>query len=101
MSIARDEMIEGQSRKHSLLESILNVVIGYGVALCAQLAIFPLFGFCPPLRDNLIIGAMFTVVSLVRSYCLRRFFNWLMLRPARRKLTPEEKAQIDYELQQW
>jgi hypothetical protein len=64
-----------QSRKHSLLESLVNVAIGYFVALAAQLMIFPLFGIHVSMQDNLLIGALFTVVSIVRSYALRRLFN--------------------------
>lgn len=64
-----------QSRKHSALEAVFNVVIGYLVAVLAQIAIFPVFGLYVPLSDNLLIGAFFTVVSLVRSYCVRRLFN--------------------------
>jgi len=64
-----------QSRRHSLLESCCNVAIGYGVALASQLVIFPAFGLDVPLRDNLAIGAWFTVVSLVRGYAVRRWFN--------------------------
>ena len=66
-----------QSRMGSLVESIANVVIGYGVAVGAQVAIFPLFGVNLPLHENMLIGALFTVVSLVRSYCLRRLFRRL------------------------
>lgn len=66
-----------QSRLQSLLEALANVVLGYGVALGAQLLVFPLFGIHLPLASNLAIGIIFTVVSLIRSYLLRRFFNWL------------------------
>ena len=66
-----------QSRRASLLESAANIVIGYGVAVAAQVVIFPMFGMDVPLSDNLLIGGLFTVVSLVRSYCLRRLFNKL------------------------
>lgn len=66
-----------QSRKHSALEAIFNVVVGYLVAVLAQLAIFPSFGIYVAFSDNLIIGAFFTVVSLIRSYVLRRLFNRL------------------------
>lgn len=66
-----------QSRRASLLESAANIVIGYGVAVSAQVVIFPLFGMDVPLGDNLMIGGLFTIVSLVRSYCLRRLFNKL------------------------
>lgn len=66
-----------QSRRMSAVESVANVAVGYGVAVSAQIVIFPWFGMHPPLRDNLIIGAAFTVVSLARSYVLRRLFNGL------------------------
>lgn len=64
-----------QTRLGSLIESLLNIAIGYGVALLSQLAIFPLFGIHVPLSANLLIGAWFTGVSLVRSYIIRRWFN--------------------------
>lgn len=64
-----------QSRRASALESVINVLVGYSVAVLAQIAIFPLFGMEVDLADNLAIGALFTVISLVRSYCLRRLFN--------------------------
>ena len=65
----------GQSRRMSLIEAVTNVAIGYGVAVLAQLAISPLFGIAVSLGDNLAIGAAFTVVSLARSYAVRRLFN--------------------------
>ena len=64
-----------QSRLMSVVESVTNVGVGYGVAVGTQLAVFPLFGIEASLSDNLAIGAVFTVVSLVRSYALRRLFN--------------------------
>ena len=64
-----------QPRWQSAVESVANVAIGFGVAVAAQLAVFPLFGFHPPLADNLMIGGLFTVVSLLRSFALRRLFN--------------------------
>lgn len=70
----------GQSKKHSFLESLLNVAVGYGVAILSQIVIFPWFGIHIPIRDNLLIGVLFTMVSIVRSYALRRAFNWWSLR---------------------
>ena len=65
----------GQSRRMSAVEAIANVLVGYGVAVLAQIAIFPLFGIAVSIGDNLAIGAAFTVVSLARSYAVRRLFN--------------------------
>ena len=66
-----------QTRLQSFIESLANIAIGYGVALGAQLLIFPLFGINIPMASNVAIGILFTLVSLVRSYFLRRLFNWL------------------------
>lgn len=64
-----------QSRRASMIEAVANVVIGYVVAILSQLVVFPLFGIQVSLSTNLWIGAWFTVISLVRSYALRRWFN--------------------------
>ena len=64
-----------QTRTQSVIESVSNVLIGYVVAVVSQMVIFPAFGIQVGLLDNLLIGCYFTVVSLVRSYFVRRFFN--------------------------
>jgi hypothetical protein len=64
-----------QTRLGSLVESLMNIAIGYGVAVASQALIFPLFGIDVPLATNLWIGAWFTAISLVRSYIIRRWFN--------------------------
>lgn len=73
-----------QSRVASLAESVMNVLIGYGVALASQIVIFPMFGIHLPLSDNLAIGAWFTLISLVRSYAIRRWFNARLHRAAQK-----------------
>ena len=64
-----------QTRLGSLIESIMNIIIGYGIALLSQILIFPMFDIHIPLSSNLLIGAWFTVISLIRSYVIRRWFN--------------------------
>lgn len=64
-----------QTRTMSAVESVANVAIGYGVAVATQAAVFPLFGIHASTGDHLAIGAVFTLVSLARSYLLRRVFN--------------------------
>ncbi len=66
-----------QSRRMSLVESLVNIAAGYGIALVAQMMILPLFGIHIPASQHAMISALFTMVSLVRSYTLRRFFNWV------------------------
>jgi hypothetical protein len=64
-----------QSRRQSLIEAIANVVVGYALAVLTQIVVFPWFGLQIPFRDNLAIGAMFVMISLLRSYALRRLFE--------------------------
>lgn len=66
-----------QTRIQSFIESCINVAIGYGVALASQMLVFPIFGINIPLSSNLAIGAIFTVISIARSYAVRRIFNKL------------------------
>lgn len=69
-----------QSRRASALEASANVAIGYWVAVAAQSVIFPLFGVSASAGQHLGIALAFTLVSLVRSYLLRRAFNWFSSR---------------------
>jgi hypothetical protein len=71
-----------QSRTMSLVESLTNVAIGYGIAVVTQILVFPLFGLSTTLADNMAMGAIFTVVSIARSYCLRRVFEAIGMRRA-------------------
>ncbi|SFB94540.1 DUF7220 family protein [Tropicimonas isoalkanivorans] len=64
-----------QSRLMSLVEAVANVIVGYGVAVVAQILIFPIFGLHTTLAQNLKMGAVFTIVSIVRSYSIRRIFE--------------------------
>ena len=64
-----------QSRRQSLIEAITNVVVGYALAVLTQIVVFPWFGLKVSLNDNLAIGAMFVLISLLRSYALRRLFE--------------------------
>ena len=64
-----------QSRIMSLVEAVANVFVGYGVAVVTQTLIFPIFGLQTTLAQNLKMGAVFTVVSIARSYVLRRVFE--------------------------
>ena len=65
-----------QSRGMSAIEAMLNAVFGYLISVAANFAILPLFGYAVTVSDSFAIGLAFTAVSLVRSYALRRFFNW-------------------------
>ena len=72
-----------QSRAMSLVESIANVVVGYGVAVATQILIFPVFGLHMTLAQNLKMGAIFTIISIGRAFALRRVFEAIRMRSAK------------------
>ncbi|MEO5338707.1 MAG: hypothetical protein H7841_17755 [Magnetospirillum sp. WYHS-4] len=61
----------------SMLEAVANVAVGYGIAVATQAVVFPLFGLQASLSDNLLLGAIFSIVSILRSFLLRRLFEAL------------------------
>lgn len=67
-----------QTKTGSFAEAWANIAVGFGVNFVANLIILPMFGFTTlTWHTNLIIGALYTAISLVRSYVLRRWFNGL------------------------
>jgi hypothetical protein len=74
-----------QTRLMSLVEALANVVVGYGIAVVTQLLVFPLFGMPADVRAAAAIGAIFTVISIVRSFVLRRLFEPLRVEGIKRR----------------
>ena len=66
-----------QSRWLSFVEAITNIVVGYCFAILTQIIVFPFFGLYATLSENVLIGGLFTLISLVRSFILRRAFETL------------------------
>lgn len=64
-----------QPRIWSLIEVVLSTIVGFAVAMLVQALIFPLYGFHSSAVENLQIAAIFTAVSIIRSYFMRRLFN--------------------------
>ena len=64
-----------QSRTMSLVEAVANVVVGYGIAVAAQMLLFPVFGMHMTLEQNLKLAGAFTIISICRSFALRRIFE--------------------------
>jgi len=65
-----------QSIKRSWLESWSNIGIGFGINFIANILILPLFGFTSlTWEKNITLGIIYTIISLLRSFCIRRWFN--------------------------
>ena len=61
----------------SFVESVINIVVGYALAVLTQIIVFPFFGLHAMLSENLLISGLFTLTSLVRSFIPRRAFETL------------------------
>jgi hypothetical protein len=67
-----------QTKLGSIAEAAANIAVGFTINFIANWLILPLFGFTAlTLRMNFEIGLLYTAISLVRSYVLRRWFNGL------------------------
>ena len=66
-----------QRKRTSLIEALLNCIAGVGIAIAGQIVVFPWFGLHVSLLDTGEIALIFTGISIVRSYLLRRLFEYL------------------------
>ena len=66
---------QGQTKAQSAAEAVFNIAIGWLVSLGVTAVVLPMFGHDVTLGQNIGMTSIFTAVSLVRSYAVRRYFN--------------------------
>ena len=64
-----------QTKRQSLIETLTNVGIGWFISFIANMLVLPLFGYNINLTDGVLISIIFTVISIIRGYVVRRWFN--------------------------
>ena len=64
-----------QTKKQSLIETLTSVFVGWLIGVILNLTVLPLFGYDVSLTDGLLISIIFTVISIIRSYIIRRWYN--------------------------
>ena len=64
-----------QSKKQSMIETLTSVFVGWLIGVILNLTILPLFDYNITVIDSLWVSLIFTVVSVIRSYAIRRTFN--------------------------
>jgi uncharacterized protein YacL len=67
----------GQSKQHSLYESLVNLAIGYLIGILTQIVVFPWFDITMSLHENITFGVLMSTIFIIRSYLIRRYFNRL------------------------
>lgn len=65
----------GQSPRGAIVEAWLNILIGFAVNFVANFLILPLVGAEFTAAQNFWMGWIYTSISIVRQYALRRWFN--------------------------
>ena len=58
-----------------MIESLTSTTIGIIIGIVLNLTILPIFGYPVSVVDSLWISLIFTAVSVIRSYAVRRIFN--------------------------
>ena len=71
-------MRTGQTRWGSAVEALLNVAIGFAINFTANMLVLPLFFSGVTASKAFGIGLVFTVISVARSYILRRWFDGML-----------------------
>ncbi|UOF77842.1 hypothetical protein [Bacteriophage sp.] len=66
-----------QTRLLSAVETVTSTGVGFALSLGVAHLTFPLFGFQSSVKSEFWITCIFTIVSLLRGYVLRRLFNWI------------------------
>jgi uncharacterized protein (DUF697 family) len=64
-----------QSHAQSILEALTNTVVGFALAFVTNGVMLASVGVAASVTQNAAIVGGHTVVSLVRSYIIRRYFN--------------------------
>ncbi len=64
-----------QTRLMSLVETMTNITVGLVISFLSQIVIFKIYNVSLSTQQNVEITLYFTIISILRSYALRRFFN--------------------------
>lgn len=70
-----DCQANGQSRRQAIIEAWANILIGFGVNYVINLLLLPLVGAELSAGSNFALGWIYTAVSMLRQYTIRRWFN--------------------------
>ena len=64
-----------QTKKKSIIESLVNTISGLIIGLSIQLLMYPILEIEVTIQQNLLLTSVFFIVSVIRGYIIRRLFN--------------------------
>lgn len=77
MRAYRDDSSVGgrQSRRKAIIEAWINVFIGFSINFVMNMLLLPLVGAELTVVSNLSLGFIYTSISIIRQYVIRRWFD--------------------------
>lgn len=68
-----------QTRSMSTVEAVTNTVIGFPINYFANFVVLPAFfpNIAMGFAVNFWLSLVYVLISVIRNYIVRRFFNWL------------------------
>lgn len=70
-----EDKVGAQTRRESIIEAWTNIVIGFSINYAANLLLLPLVGAQLTASNNFWLGWIYTAVSILRQFAVRRWFN--------------------------
>lgn len=65
----------GQSPRSAIIEAWVNLCLGFSINFAANLLLLPMVGAAFTMGENFWLGCIYTAISIVRQYVIRRWFN--------------------------
>jgi len=75
VSVWRNNDGAGQTPRSSLIEAWVNILLGFSVNYLANWLLLPMVGAHFTMSENFWLGWVYTAISIVRQYVIRRWFN--------------------------
>lgn len=66
---------KGQTPREAIKEAWTNILIGFGVNYAANLVFLPMIGADITASNNFWLGVIYTAISMLRQYVIRRYNN--------------------------
>lgn len=71
----RDNTGHGQTPRGAIIEAWMNIAIGFSINFAANFLFLPMVGASFSAAENFMLGWVYTAISIMRQYCIRRWFN--------------------------
>jgi hypothetical protein len=71
----KDDTGHGQTPRGAIIEAWMNICIGFSINFAANFIFLPMVGASFTALENFLLGWIYTAISIIRQYVIRRWFN--------------------------